>query len=132
MLLNSGVFGDEKETTELFSKVKAKYVPTTAADILETDDESAFLDAKKSRMTRKRPKTYENIEKELMPGCTLMFDLNAPHGKMTAKYVGPVIRNGKVDEKGWTKVILSDGDAKTHAQLIDKKATLNSQIKLLI
>ena len=47
MLLTSGVFGDEKETTELFSKAKAKYVPTTAADLLESDDESAFLDAKK-------------------------------------------------------------------------------------
>ena len=46
MLFTSGVFGDEKETTEFFSKAKAKYVPTTATDLLETDDESTFLDAK--------------------------------------------------------------------------------------
>ena len=46
MLLNGGVFGDEKETTEFFSEAKAKYVPTTATDILETGDESTVLDAK--------------------------------------------------------------------------------------
>ena len=47
MLLPSGDFGDEKETTEFFSDAKAKYAPTTATDILETDGESTFLDAKK-------------------------------------------------------------------------------------
>ena len=46
MLLPSGVFGDEKETTGFFSKAKAKYVPTTATDLLETDDESTFLGTK--------------------------------------------------------------------------------------
>ena len=46
MLLDGGIFGDEKETTEFFSDAKAKYAPTTATDILETNDESAFLDAK--------------------------------------------------------------------------------------
>ena len=46
MLLNGGGFGDEKDTTEFFSEAKAKNVPTTATDILETDDESTFLDAK--------------------------------------------------------------------------------------
>ena len=46
MLFTSGVFGDEKETTKFFSKAKAKYVPTTATVLLETDDESTFLDAK--------------------------------------------------------------------------------------
>ena len=54
------VFGDEKETTEFFSKAKAKYAPTTATDLLETDNESAFLDAKKFRTT---PKTLKNVRK---------------------------------------------------------------------
>ena len=49
MLLTSGVFGDEKETTEFLSKSKAKYVPTTATVLLETDDESAFLEAKEAQ-----------------------------------------------------------------------------------
>ena len=44
--MSSGVFGNEKETTEFFSKAKGKYVPTTATDLLVTDDESTFLDAK--------------------------------------------------------------------------------------
>ena len=56
-----------------------------------------------------------------MPGCALLFYLDAPHGKMTAKYVGPVIRSGKVTKDGWSKVIWSDGDAKTHAELVDER-----------
>ena len=41
-LLSSGVFDHEKETMEFFQKAEAKYVPTTATDLLETDDSSTF------------------------------------------------------------------------------------------
>ena len=34
-------------------------------------------------------------ERKLTPGCTIMFYLLPPHGKMTGKYVGLVKRNGK-------------------------------------
>ena len=70
MLLTSGVFGDEKETTELFSKAKAKYVPTTATDLLQTDDESAFLDAKEDQsdsedVKKRAEKTTQKAVREL-------------------------------------------------------------------
>ena len=54
--------------------------------------------------------------------------MNPPHSKMTAKYVGPVNRNGKDDKKGWAKVIWSDGDEKTHAHLIDKTRLKSDKI----
>ena len=44
LLLASGVFGNEKETTEISQKAKAKYVPMTATDLLETDENSTFGD----------------------------------------------------------------------------------------
>ena len=49
LLLSSGVFGNEKETTKFFSKAKAKYVPTAATDLLETDDESAVFKEKEAQ-----------------------------------------------------------------------------------
>ena len=49
MLLSSGVFGNEKETTALFTEVKAKYVPATATNLLNIDDDSTFFDAKKAQ-----------------------------------------------------------------------------------
>ena len=65
MSLPSGVFGDEKETTKFFSNAKSKYVPTTATDILETDDESTFLDAKEVQNdSEETEKMCGNIEKE--------------------------------------------------------------------
>ena len=63
-----------------------------------------------------------------MPGCTIMYYLAPPHGKMTGKYVGPVNRNGKDDRKGWAKVHWSDGDSKTHAQSIDKTRLKSNKI----
>ena len=45
----------------------------------------------------------KHSKRNLMPGCTLLFYLDAPHGKTTVKYVSPVIRSGKVDIKGWSK-----------------------------
>ena len=40
------IFPWRKRNDGIFYDAKAKYAPTTAMDILETDDESAFLDAK--------------------------------------------------------------------------------------
>ena len=66
----SRVFGDEKETTEFFFEAKGKYVPTTATDLLETDDESAFLDAKEVQsdsedVEERAEKTRQKVAREL-------------------------------------------------------------------
>ena len=42
-------------------------------------------------------------ERKLMPGCTIMFYLAPPNGKMTAKYFGPVNQNGKDAKMVWRK-----------------------------
>ena len=67
-------------------------------------------------------------ERKLMPGCTVLFYLDPPQGKMTAKYISPVIRSGKVDKKGWSEVIWRDGDAKTHAELVDERRLKSDKI----
>ena len=45
LLLNDGTFGNERETTELFKDIKAKYPPNTNALILESDTEDMFSDS---------------------------------------------------------------------------------------
>ena len=41
---------------------------------------------------------------------------------------GPVIRSGNVDKKGWCKVIWSDGDCHTHAELVDGRRLKSDKI----
>ena len=66
----------------------------------------------------------EQSDRELTPGCTIMFYLLPPHGKITGKYVGPIKRNGKDDKKE-----VDEGSSGDHGRIIQRRGALRFKVK---
>ena len=110
LLLSSGVFGNEKETTAFFKKAKAKYVPITATDLLETDDESTFFEAKEAQNNSKHTEERAGTSKRRVASELTKFSTRITNGDDSGDSVerSIVVSGGKPDT-----VSVADDDDET-------------------